>query len=73
MMKYILFLLTEYYYEIACLRRKEILERAGAGGAVVTLQKLNLCSVEEACKRLSAKGVHRDFRGVCGDLGFADL
>ena len=53
MMKYILFLLTEYYYEIACLRRKEILERAGAGGAVVTLQKLNLCSVEEACKRLS--------------------
>ena len=55
MMKYILFLLTEYYYEIACLRRKEILERAGAGGAVVTLQKLNLCSVEEACKRLSAK------------------
>lgn len=54
MMKYILFLLTEYYYETACLRQKEIMERAGVGDAVVALQKLDLCSAEEACERLSA-------------------
>lgn len=52
MMKYILFLLTEYYYEVVDGRRSEILERIKEGGAKVLFRKPDSKCAEKACEEM---------------------
>lgn len=53
MIKYILFLLSEYYYELAVLQENEIVDKAGAGGAKVSIRMLDAQKWEEDWKRLT--------------------